>query len=791
MASAVPIVHGTELGNNVQLFGVRHFSPAGAWHLERFLSDIDPDIILIEGPSDATDMIREFTMPGVIPPIALLCYTADVPVHSIVYPFAVYSPEYRAMLWAEKHKKPCRFIDLPSHIKAPLYRKAEIERIQFNRKRDETDEDEQEQVTDRMDYYDFNKKLYKEIAELAGEEDYESYWERVFEHNLEPDAYFRTISEETAGIRGLVAPREKEADSLSFVINLLRESYMKRRIEDTIKEGYSPDKIVAIVGAYHLSGITSGMALSDDEIKSLPSAATKMTLMPYSYYRLSSFSGYGAGNHAPYYFEMMWQAMNSNSFKYLPMQYMSKLSAAMREKNNYCSTASVIETVRLARSLQYMHGGILPTLKDLHDAAISVMAGGEAEKLTETFASIDIGTAIGILPEGVSQTPVQDDMNRQLKKLKLTKYKTVVAQTINLDLRENRRVKSEEAAFLDLNRSVFLHRLNTLGISFATPANRKQDSATWAESWNLCWTPESEIQLVETVLMGDTVETAASYILKTKLEDSGDVLEVAELIRQICCCGLFDLVTNAIQKLQAFASEAENITHVTKAAHEMSFLISYGGVRRFDNKHFIPMLSQLFLKAALLLMPSASCDYAAAKEIASDMTRMHYISQENSEYVNDSIWLKELDRLASDTEKNPLLCGFACSLLMERHKIDISELAVYVSRYLSAGSEPEFGAQWFEGLSLRNRHILLSQRLFWEHLDTYVSGLDDESFKRSLVCLRRVFSRFEPREKAGICEVLADIWELDGSQEELLLDQLSDTEQDILDELNDFDFGDL
>jgi len=60
-----------------------------------------------------------------------------------------------------------------------------------------------------------------------------------------------------------------------------------------------------------------------------------------------------------------------------------------------------------------------------------------------------------------------------------------------------------------------------------------------------------------------------------------------------------------------------------------------------------------------------------------------------------------------------------------------------------------------------------------------------------LVCLRRVFSRFEPKEKAGICEVLADIWGLDNSQEELLLDQLSDTEQDMLDELNDFDFGDL
>jgi len=86
-----------------------------------FLDERDPDIVLIEGPSDATGMIKEFTMPGVTPPVALLCYTANVPVHSIVYPFAVYSSEYRAMLWAAEHGRPCRFIDLPSDIKAPLY----------------------------------------------------------------------------------------------------------------------------------------------------------------------------------------------------------------------------------------------------------------------------------------------------------------------------------------------------------------------------------------------------------------------------------------------------------------------------------------------------------------------------------------------------------------------------------------------------------------------------------------------------------------------------------------------
>lgn len=67
--------------------------------------------------------------------------------------------------------------------------------------------------------------------------------------------------------------------------------------------------------------------------------------------------------------------------------------------------------------------------------------------IAESLARVEVGTAIGELAEGVSQTPIQEDMNRQLKRLKLDKYKTAMANDLVLDLRENRRVSSEEAAF--------------------------------------------------------------------------------------------------------------------------------------------------------------------------------------------------------------------------------------------------------------------------------------------------------------------------------------------------------
>lgn len=41
------------------IFGVRHFSPAGAYYVREYLDKLKPKIVLIEGPSDFNDLIGE------------------------------------------------------------------------------------------------------------------------------------------------------------------------------------------------------------------------------------------------------------------------------------------------------------------------------------------------------------------------------------------------------------------------------------------------------------------------------------------------------------------------------------------------------------------------------------------------------------------------------------------------------------------------------------------------------------------------------------------------------------
>ena len=152
------------MAHNYNIFGVRHLSPGASFHLIKYLEEKKPKCILIEGPSDATGMIEDIAQKNVKPPIALLGYTTELPIETILYPFATYSPEYQAIKWGIKKKLEVRFIDLPTHIMLKL-------RQERNREANE--------VAD--EFYSYHNELYNKVAEQYNEDNYESYWERYFE----------------------------------------------------------------------------------------------------------------------------------------------------------------------------------------------------------------------------------------------------------------------------------------------------------------------------------------------------------------------------------------------------------------------------------------------------------------------------------------------------------------------------------------------------------------------------------------------------------------------------------
>lgn len=782
----------------IHVFGVRHLSPTGAWHLRRLLDKVRPKVVLIEGLADADSLIGHITKKGTKPPIAILAYTDSVPVRTLVYPVARYSPEYQALLWADEHDVRAEFIDLPSDIFLGL-QDLEAERLERARKKAEESEDEEPASGDEAEAEpaavepqnlwrpERGRSIYEEVAERSGEPNYDTYWERRFEHNLEEDSY-RLAAHELGK-----ALREREDPPLWRAENLVREAHMRRRIEAVIAEGIEPERIVAVVGAFHAPVLTGEFpAMTDAELASLRRRSSKLTLMPYSYFKLSSQSGYGAGNQAPAYFELLWETLQGGDLHELPLLYLSHVGRHLRERGTHRSTAEVIEGVRLARTLAALHDGLAPTLRDLRDAAVTLIGHGELATVTQALADVEVGTAIGILPKGVSQTSIQSDFERELARLKLEKYRSTVKQELTLDLRENRRAKSEEAAFLDLHRSGFFHRLRLLEIGFAKPLATGQQSATWAEKWQLQWTPESEIALVEAVLLGETVELATGFKFKTLLENCTSIAPAADLVNDACQCGLMSSMELARRRLQELAAVSSEFKVIAHAAFQLSQVVRYGDVRQFDPAPLLPLMEELFVSGALALHEAANCDNEAAKELLVAIEELNRVSLEHHQRVEERLWIERLQRLADADDRNPLLSGYACATLLERGLVANEALAREVSRRLSPGVPADLGAGWFEGLAKRNRYALLARQPLWEELAAYTRSLDEEQFKRALVFLRRAFGSFSPREKRHICENLAQVWGLHAEAAADALEKpLSEEEEKKVKELGEFDFEDL
>lgn len=745
---------------NPNFFGIRHLSPAGAYYLRGFLDERKPRLVLVEGPSDFGDMLSDIVRGETKPPIAVLAYTKEAPVRTVLYPFAEYSPEYQAIQWCHKHQVECRFMDLPSETFLAI---------------PESGMQETEGEEGRMN-------VYEQLDRKSGGDGHDTFWERVMEQAGSMEAYHLGANSFGANIRSFTEGTEND-----WAETALREAYMRRQIRKAVDSGVEPQDIVVVTGSYHVEGLKNWRD-ADEDLSDMPKVGANHTLMPYSYYRLSTRAGYGAGNKAPAYYALLWEGLNRGEPMYAVYSYLIRLAEYQRGKGNPVSSASVIEAVRLAMSLAQLRGGTIASLRDLRDAAETCLGEGSVSNIILATADTEIGTAIGALPDGVSRTSIQEDFYRQLKDLKLEKYRDITAQDLMLDLRENRRVSSEKSAFIDLHRSFFLHRLRVIQVGFAQQQAVSQDNATWSEHWVVRWTPEAEIELVESALRGDTIDGAASFVMKERVESADKMGDIALVIEDACRCGMEKAVSYATAALQRMAVDAASVEDLAKTAHRLSIVVQYGNIRRIDAKPLEPILQQLYYRACLILESACVCDDAASQVITAAMEQLNSAELAH-DFLDSAEWIKVLDNISERDDLNTKLSGFAAAILLERGSMDTQQLRTEVSRRLSKGIPADLGAGWFEGLAMKNRYALIARLSLWESLNDYLVTLDDEEFKRALVFLRRAFADFSAAEKDQIAENLGEILGLNGQAvSEAVNAVLDESAQQMIEGLDDFDF---
>ena len=757
-AAAVP-----SSGPLARIFGVRHLSPMGAFHLARFLDDTDPTAVLVEGPSDATEHLPYLVDKKTKPPIALLAFTKERPVRSILFPLAEYSPEWVAITWALRKKRVARFIDLPAETF--LARQAHEEQ-KAKAAEGEGEAESEEGRAKETDTQVYLADPYGAIARITGEPDHDTWWEKHFEHTTADDAYRQAIFAFGSELRSVdyEGPRRREE-------TLTREAFMRRAIRDTIAEGHDPARVVVVCGAYHAPVLTAEEpAMTDAEKAKLPRAPTVITLMPYSYYRLSAQSGYGAGNAAPGYFQALWEELRAGSTARLAPRYLSEVAGRLRKAGTIRSSAEVIEAVRLATAMAAIRGDAhAPTLRDLRDAAVTCLGQGESVAIGRWLDDVAVGDALGKVPPGVLRTAIQDDFYRIVKDLRLEDYLKDKEQPIKgatskewLDLREDRFTKSPDAAFRDRNRSIFLHRLDLLGVGFAknVTTDRDREDSTYKELWKARWTPNCEIELVENALRGDSIEIAAVRLFQEKIGAAEGVGQAAELTRRAVECDLADAMTMALGRVQTLAVDDADFVGIAGAAIELAHLSRYRDVRKFDPAPLRPLVSQLFLRGTLMSPEAARCADDAASKIGKALANLQSVVLlgEDAGDIDAERWTRALDVIADDELTHAHVAGVACALLLERGVLPDAVLDRRVAKRISPGADPGQGAAFFEGLATRNRYALLSRKSLWSAMSAFIEDLDDDAFRRAVVALRRAFAAFEISEARRIGAILEEVW---------------------------------
>ena len=182
-------------------------------------------------------------------------------------------------------------------------------------------------------------------------------------------------------------------------------------------------------------------------MKGLPKTKVAATWIPWTYGRLSRESGYGAGIESPGWYDHLWTAPDQ-----VVERWLTRVARLLRDERLDASSASVIEAVRLADALATMRGRPLADLSDLDEAVRAVLCLGEEAPMRLIRRKLVVGERLGAVPEETPSVPLQQDLNRLQKRLKLAPDPERTTKV--LDLREP----------TDLERSRLLHRLNLLGV---------------------------------------------------------------------------------------------------------------------------------------------------------------------------------------------------------------------------------------------------------------------------------------------------------------------------------------
>ncbi len=697
----------------LSIFGIRHHGPGSSLSLLGALEAMAPDLVLVEGPPDADDLIPFVADKALVPPAAILIYDPDQPRHAVYYPFADFSPEWQALRFALKHEIPARFMDL-----AQAHRLAEPP---------ESDKAQ----TPQPEGAPFDP--FEWVAKAAGYSDGERWWERYIEQRPHSEAVFTGILELMTALRE-DAEAAKQPDAAQ---THLREAAMREIIRQAQAEGF--EKIAVVCGAWHAPALQDLATAEADAalLKGLPEVKTSATWVPWTYDRLAYRSGYGAGIESPGWYDHLW-----TTHERIVENWMVKAARLMRDEGLDVSPAHAIEAARLAEALAALRGHPLPGLPETEAAIRAVFCFGEEAPLQLVREKLIISQRMGAVPPDAPAVPLVRDLEAIQRR---TRFKpNAAAKTVDLDLRKP----------LLLERSHLLHRLNILGISWGElHRTSSRNRGTFHEIWRVEWKPEFAVDLIEASMWGNTVLEAAGHRIRARAAQSPDLPSLTRLVEAAILANLEEPMPDLVAELQHRAAASHDITHLMGALPPLANVLRYGDVRKTGVEMVSGVVSELMTRICVGLVPSClSLDDDAAQVMFEAINATQNALDILRGRIEPDDWLAALKDLAENDGVHGMVRGRACQILFEDPDQE-AWVGVQMSRALSPGTEAPQAGAWLEGFLANSGQVLIHHPRLWSMVNAWVMSLSPDLFKRQLPLLRRTFSSLQGPEKRKLGEM--------------------------------------
>jgi hypothetical protein len=738
-------------------FPVRHHSPTIARHIAECIRQRKPKVIFIEGPHEAQDMIEFLVDSKTRPPVAIYSSFRDdnaatplppgtppgtpappPPRYSVWYPVVSYSPEFIAMATAKQIGAKVVFIDLPHYALAKL---------------------EATPIKPRdLDEIARHSRFYELLAQAAGYRTWDETWDRMFEtprSNQSFDEARREVALFCAAVRATTSPQSIHADG-----TVARERFMWQTIQQTLKSRkLKPEQAMVVCGGFHIF-----LDRNDpDPPPAIPDGTLSVTVAPYSYFRIAELSGYGAGNRAPRFYEMCYESHCSGVGQdQLVIDYVVDVLKEARKRGEIYSSADAISATQQALLLARLRGRIQPVLDDILDALITCCCKGnpktDAGHLLESIDEVNIGTRLGRVTDRIGRLPIINDFYEQLDKLDLEE---VAAREKVVSCALDKRQPNDAA------RSAFLHRLVFLGVEIGAVQREVSPfgQSIFKEHWKLKWSPKIEAALIEKNLHGDTVEAAATTLLRESLGvNANEAGPACRQLVQAVDMDLPQLVAQAEQATGHAVDHDDRFHSLADALTSLMLLERYAAYRGLDKAKLAFLISRCFDRACFAIPEVASVPPEEWDNVIAGLMALAEPVVQRAD-LDANLFATHVEA-AARVSTMPFLRGAFLGVLTEMRRMKPEALAAELTGYARSGVDQQVVAgDFLHGvLKVSRTAILLGAKSLVKAVDELLGNATGETFLSMVPRLRAAFETLHERQRDGIASHVAELYGLKESE---------------------------